>query len=73
MNPNIPHPMEGSFNATWGQRLVDTLHLAFNRVLSTETASPFALLIAQDGGVWKVTVSNAGAITTVKMAKGKPL
>ena len=73
MNPNIPHPMETSFNVTWGQRLVDTLHLAFNRVLSTETASPFALLVAPDLGVWKVTVSNAGVLTTVKMAKGAPL
>jgi hypothetical protein len=73
MNPNLPHPMSTSYDLTWGQRLVDTLHLAFNRVLSTETASPFALLIAPDKGVWKVTVSNAGAITTVKMAQGKPL
>jgi hypothetical protein len=31
------------------------------------------MLVAPDGGVWKVTVSNAGVVTTVKMAKGKPL
>jgi len=73
VNPNIPHPMSTSYDLTWAQRLVDTLSLAFNRVLSTETASPFALLISPDGSAWKVTVSNAGAITTVKMAKGKPL
>jgi hypothetical protein len=73
MNPNIPHPMEGSFNATWGQRMVDTLHLAFNRVLSTETASPFALLVSPNGSVYKVTVTDVGAIATVLMPKGKPL
>jgi hypothetical protein len=73
MNPNLPHPMSTSYDLTWAQRLVDTLSLAFNRVLSTETASPFAMLVAPDGGVWKVTVSNAGVVTTVKMAKGKPL
>jgi hypothetical protein len=65
--------MSNTFDLTWAQRMVDTLSLAFNRVLSTETASPFALLIAPDKGVWKVTVSNAGVITTVKMAQGKPL
>jgi len=73
MNPNLPHPMTTSYDLTWAQRLVDTLSLAFNRVLSTETASPFVLLIAPDKGVWKVSVTNAGAVTTVKMPQGKPL
>jgi hypothetical protein len=73
VNPNLPHPISTSYDLSWAQRLVDTISLAFNRVLSTETASPFALLVAPDGGVWKVSVSNVGAIVTVKMVKGAPL
>jgi hypothetical protein len=31
------------------------------------------MLVAPDQGVWKVTVSNAGVLTTVKLPKGTPL
>jgi hypothetical protein len=46
---------------------------AFLRVLSTEEASPFAMLISPDQSVWRVTVDNAGALHTAKMAKGQPV
>jgi hypothetical protein len=73
MNPQLPHPLGDRYNFAWAQRLVDALQAAFTRVLSTETASPFAMLVAPDQGVWKVTVSNTGVLTTVKLPKGTPL
>jgi len=50
----------------------DQLERAFQRVLSIEAASPFALLVSPDQSVWRVTVNDAGALTTTKMPKGRP-
>lgn len=51
----------------------DQIERAFRQVLSTETASPFAMLVSPDQSVWKVTVDNAGVIHTTKLPKGKPI
>lgn len=46
---------------------------AFTRVLSIETASPYALITSPDGSVWAIHVENNGAIRTEKIPKGRPL
>lgn len=51
----------------------EQIEAAFRRTLSTLTASPFALLTSPDQSVWKVTVTDAGTIVTVKLPKGAPL
>jgi len=55
------------------RRRTEQIERAFTQVLSTETASPFALLVAPDQSVWKVTVDAAGALHTTKVPKGVPL
>ena len=51
----------------------EQIELAFQRVLSIEAASPFALLVSPDQSVWKVTVDNAGIVHTTKLPKGRPI
>jgi|KBSMisStandDraft_5_1062788.scaffolds.fasta_scaffold185553_3 hypothetical protein len=68
----FPYPPD-RYDAEQARQLVDQLSRVFGRVLSIESASPFALLAAPDGGVWKVSVDNTGALTTVRMPLGAPV
>lgn len=46
---------------------------AFARVLSIETASPYALLTSPDGSVFALHVENNGSLRTEKIPKGRPV
>jgi hypothetical protein len=61
------------YDASHGRQLVDQLRRAFSFVLSTQTASPFALLTSPDGAVWRVQVDDTGALSAVKQPLGVPL
>jgi hypothetical protein len=67
-----PYPPD-RYDAASARQLVDQLRRAFSFVLSTETASPFALLTSPDGSVWKVAVDDAGLLTTTRQPKGVPV
>jgi phenylpyruvate tautomerase PptA (4-oxalocrotonate tautomerase family) len=69
MNVSLPYPTE-RYNEERSRQLVDQLTAMFSRVLSTETASPYALLTSPDGSVWKITVDNLGALKTAKLPLG---
>lgn len=45
----------------------DELVRAMIPVVSTEEAVPYVHLQAPDGAVWKVSIDNLGAVTTVKV------
>lgn len=69
---SFPYPGE-RYDAAHARQMVDELQRGFQRVLSTETASPYLLLTSPDQSVWKVTINDAGALAAVKLPKGRPI
>jgi hypothetical protein len=68
----FPYPPD-RYSPEQARQLVDQLSRVFARVLSIESASPFALLLSPDQSVWKVTVSDTGVLGAVKLPKGSPV
>lgn len=55
------------YSSSSEQDMREVLTRAMVPVVSTEEAVPHLYLQAPDGGVWKVTVSDTGTLTTVKV------
>lgn len=66
MRLTLPDPGAGP-HAPALRQAFDALRRGFLALLSTEEASPFVLLQAPDKSVWRVTVTNAGALQTEKI------
>lgn len=49
------------------QAMRETLARAMVPVVSQEEAAPYLHLLAPDGGVWRVSVDNAGTLVTTKV------
>jgi len=69
---NFPWPGD-RYDAAHARQMVEELQRGFTRVLSTETSAPYLLLTSPDQSVWKVTISDLGALAAVKLPKGRPI
>jgi hypothetical protein len=68
----FPYPGD-RYDPVHARQLVDQLQRGFARVLSTETSAPYLLLTSPDQSVWKVTISDMGALAAVKLPIGRPI
>lgn len=61
------------YDAETMRQRTEQIERAFQRVLSTESASAYALLVSPNQSVWKVTVDDAGTLHATKVMKGVPI
>lgn len=66
MRLDLPDPGAGP-HAVPLRQAFDALRRSFLALVSTQEASPAILLQAPDRSVWRVTVSNAGALSAEKI------
>lgn len=66
MRLDLPDPGAGP-HAVALRQAFDALRRGFLALVSTQEASPAILLQAPDRSVWRVSVSNAGAVTAEKI------
>jgi len=69
---SFPYP-PARYDPEYSRQLVEQLQHGFSWVLSTRNTSPYALLTSPDQSVWKIEVSDAGALTATKIPKGRPI
>lgn len=62
-------PPEG-YDRRWMRDLVDRIAESLLRVVTTSEAVPFVLLLSPAGKVFRVTVSDAGALTATEVPQG---
>ncbi len=60
---NFPTPPSG-FSQSFMIQVLDMIRKAFVPVVSKDTATPRILLLAPNGTVYELTVSNTGVLTT---------
>lgn len=60
---NLPTP-SGAYSPSLLAQLFRAISLAFGRCMPTDEAVESFILRAPNGGRWKVTISNAGVVTT---------
>lgn len=63
---NLPDPGQ-VYEPTRVRNLLEIIRRAFGSAVSSTEAAPCALLQAPDLSVWKVEVTNAGALTATKV------
>lgn len=66
MRLDLPDPGAGP-HALALRQAFDALRRGFLALVSTQEAAPAILLQAPDRSVWRVTVSNAGALSAEKI------
>lgn len=66
MRLQLPDPGNGPHAAPL-RTAFEALRRAFMGTVTTGEAVPLVLLQAPDGGTWRVTVSNAGALQVVRV------
>lgn len=70
MKANLP-PAPPTYDAGFFLRAFSRIEQLFEICVTRQAAVDGVLLQAPDGGVWKVTVSNSGAIVTTSVALGQ--
>lgn len=72
MNVNLAQLGE-RYDAEAMRRRTEQIERAFTRVLSTEEASYFALLVAPNATIWRVSVDNNGQLRTDRIPTGREI
>jgi hypothetical protein len=58
------------YDRSWAQRLVDIIGQNSTVTVKTTEASPFLLLLSPGGKVFRIAVSDAGAISATEVQQG---
>lgn len=66
MNVQLPD-VGDTFSASRMRHLVQAIRKALQPAVSSDEAAPMVILRAPNGGIWEVTIDNAGVITTTKV------
>lgn len=67
MRSLLPSPVPVTYQPAYFTRLLEAIRSALQPGVSTQEAVESVLLQAPDGGVWRVTVSNTGTLTTTQV------
>jgi len=62
MRVNFPGPAPANYSQGFIMQVLSRLTLTFSQVLSSQQEGPCVVLSSPDGKIWRVSVSNAGAL-----------